>query len=231
MMESPLPFPLQISVGGRAKLVKPGLKASQTLKPHVVSINSKPHFPVTNFTLLSAERTDGKFEFRSETIREVGNSSRKQKHQDIRCSFGGDPCKANAHDGVVQSCTNKSLGVYPPVDKDECQNRNFNIDRSGLGSDGTTRVGVQVGQPGKDSDKRGSMQEGTAVITSANLMRILFISHFVGEEDVGVSSDLDSCDGEQEQLEAPPSIHKSLHGDDLPDRMDLEGGGFDPTSC
>ena len=161
----------------------------------------------------------------------MGNSSREQKHQDIRCSFGGDPCKANAYDGVVQPCTNKSLGVYPPVDKDECQNRNFNIHRSGLGSDGTTRVGIQVGQPGKDSDKCGSMQEGTAVITSANLMRILFISHFVGEEDVGVSSDLDSCDGEQEQLEAPPSIRRSLHGDDLPDMMDLEGGGFDPTSC
>ena len=59
MMGSLLPFPLQISVGGRAKLVKPGLKASQTLKPHVASINSKPPFPVTNFTLLSAERTDG----------------------------------------------------------------------------------------------------------------------------------------------------------------------------
>ena len=62
-------------------------------------------------------------------------------------------------------------------------------------------------------------------------MRIRFVSHFVGEEDARVSSNLNSCDGEQEQLEAPPSIHRSLHGDDLPDRMNLEGGGFDPTSC
>ena len=123
------------------------------------------------------------------------------------------------------------MGVYPPVDRDKCQNRNFSIDRFGLGFDGTTRVGIQVGQPGKDSDKCGSMQEGTAVITSTNLMRIQFISHFVEEEDIGVSFDLDSCDGEQEQLEALPSIHRSLHGDDLLDRMDLEGRGFDPTSC
>ena len=75
------------------------------------------------------------------------------------------------------------------------------------------------------------MEEGTAAIASANLMRIRTISHPVGEEDAGVSSDLDSCDEEHEQIEAPPSIHKTLHRDDPPDKMDLEGGGFDPTSC